>query len=594
MTLDGLLAHPAAQGLGRALIHFLWQGSLLAFLLWIVKTIAQPSAVRVRYAAAGLIMAMMPVTLVVTAVQSTTSEPMDLGFKVYSIAQKPTATEQHKVVTAFSDREPSAGISGLVVCIWTTGVLLFSLRAAGGWSRMHRLQRGAQPASTGLERMMRRLTLTLSVSAPVRLCTCIAVQVPTVIGWIRPLILLPVTTITGLSESQIEAILAHELAHIRRHDYLVNLLQTAIETVLFYHPAVWWVGKQMRVEREHCCDDIAVRVCGSAAEYARALVRLEEIRCRIPEPGLAANGGELLERIRRLLSERPSQASAARFLGATAAAGLALLIAVTPAIVSLHAAPQAQPTFEVASIKRNLSGEASSSFRPSPARFEALNQTLRRLLIHAYSLKESQLLGGPAWVDSDRYDIEAKADGTASSSRMMVMLQTILTDRFKLALHRETKEGPIYALTVAKGGLKLQPLKEGSCIPFDPDNPAPVTGRKPSDSCGYLGYGRDMLEATGITMADLAVAFSHLTGQTVVDKTGITGRFPVHLTFVLDDKTPQVPAAAPGDAGSPLPSVDAGPSIFAAVQEQLGLKLEPGKGPVEVLVIDHAEKPSEN
>jgi beta-lactamase regulating signal transducer with metallopeptidase domain len=136
---------------------------------------------------------------------------------------------------------------------------------------MHRLKRGAHPANTGLEQMMRRLMLTLGVSAPVRLRTCVAVQVPTVIGCIRPLILMPVTTITGLSESQIKAILAHELAHIRRHDYLVNVLQTVIETMLFYHPAVWWVGKQMRVEREHCCDDIAVHLCGSAARHTRGL-----------------------------------------------------------------------------------------------------------------------------------------------------------------------------------------------------------------------------------------------------------------------------------------------------------------------------------
>src|SRR5262249_35159064 len=151
------------------------------------------------------------------------------------------------------------------------------------------------------EGMLQRLKRRVAVSAVVYLGASLMVQVPMVIGWLRPCILLPVTALTGLSESQMEAILVHELAHIRRPDYLVNLLQTAIETLLFYHPAVWWVGKQMRIERENCCDDIAVVACGSAFEYAGALAEMEEIRGRAPAPALAANGGELLGRIRRIL-----------------------------------------------------------------------------------------------------------------------------------------------------------------------------------------------------------------------------------------------------------------------------------------------------
>ncbi len=578
MRLETLLTHPAVQALGRALLHFLWQGLLLALLLWMVKSIAPASAARVRYAAASLIMLAMPVVLVVTVAQDLRREQPAVSIVplISSHAQAPE-TSREALIAALPTSKSSAGISGWVVCVWIAGVLLLSLRAAGGWMRAQRLKRRVLPASGELEEMMTRLKRRLSISAPVRVYTSAIVQVPTVIGWLRPYILLPVTAITGLSESQLRAILAHELAHIRRHDYLVNLLQTAIETVLFYHPAVWWAGKQMRIEREHCCDDIAVAVCGNAIEYAEALAELEQIRGRVPEPALAATGGDLLGRIRRLLGQRPSDDPASRSLGTiAAAAALVLFIAGAPAVAQ-------QPAFEVASIRPNVSGAPSAHYRLLPG-FNAENATLKNLLAMAYDVADFRISGGPGWINSDRYDIEAKTQGNPSLDQKMSMLQTLLQDRFNLALHRETKELPIYALTVPKGGPKLQPLREGSCIMPDPKNPTLAPGKTLTDYCGLVvSMGRGQLELASASMADLARSLSRLTGRTVVDKTGITGVFPVHLTFVPDD----IAADGPPVNGS-------GPSIFTAVQEQLGLKLESTKGPVDVLVIDHVEKHSEN
>jgi uncharacterized protein (TIGR03435 family) len=244
----------------------------------------------------------------------------------------------------------------------------------------------------------------------------------------------------------------------------------------------------------------------------------------------------------------------------------------------------AQPAFEVASIKPNLSGSQAMLFLPAPGRFDAENQTLQHLLMRAYDVKDFQMSGGPGWINSDHYDIQAKAEGNPSPDQMRLMLQTLLRERFKLALHRETKELPIYALTVAKGGLKLQPPKEGSCISPDPNNPSVRTpGQKQSDFCGFGGTGRGTLDATSATMTHLAGMFSLLLDRVVVDKTGIAGEFRVHLTFAPDEVATGLPAAS-----------DAGPSLFTAVQEQLGLKLESTRGPVEVLVIDQMERPSEN
>ena len=155
-----------------------------------------------------------------------------------------------------------------------------------------------------------RLSRRLHIARPVRLLRSTLVDVPTVIGWLKPVILLPATALSGLNPHQLEAILAHELAHIRRHDYLVNLLQTVVETLLFYHPAVWWLSRRIRAERENCCDDLAVSLCGDPVTYARALADLEGLRNPTRRFVMAADGGSLVQRVRRLLGA-PSHAGRA-------------------------------------------------------------------------------------------------------------------------------------------------------------------------------------------------------------------------------------------------------------------------------------------
>jgi uncharacterized protein (TIGR03435 family) len=451
--------------------------------------------------------------------------------------------------------------------------------------------REASPAMPDLEDALRRLKRRLRVSAPVRLCASATVRVPTAIGWLRPYILLPVTALTALSETQIAAILAHELAHIRRRDYLLNSLQTAIETVLFYHPAVWWVGRQMRLEREHCCDDIAVAVCGSAFEYASALVEMEQIRGRIPQPALAATGGDLMGRIRRVLGR---QEPTSRSLGSVAAAVLVLSIAGATAI-ALSAAPQdAPPAFEVASIKRDVSGQHIRFTKPFPT-LHIEGSTLKDLILLAYHVHDFEVTGGPAWIDSDLYDIDAKSERPPTPSPQFAnlqwrRLQTLLHDRYNLAIHRETRQLPLYELTVAKGGLKVQPA---TCIQRITGDTNIAPDKKQSDYCGPAGRGRGRIEASGAAMAFLADMLSSQLSRPVVDRTGIPGDFQIHLAYAPDAlaASPGAPVSRPADAAA---TADLGPDIFTAMQEQLGLKLQPAKGPVEVLVIDHAEKPTEN
>jgi uncharacterized protein (TIGR03435 family) len=235
---------------------------------------------------------------------------------------------------------------------------------------------------------------------------------------------------------------------------------------------------------------------------------------------------------------------------------------------------QEHPQFEVASIKPNSPGGVNTGdFRVLPGgRLSADKVVLRFFIQNAYGLKPFQLSGGPDWIASQGYDIEAKAEGNPTNAQMQKMMQALLEDRFKLKYHRETKELPVYTLAAAKGGLKLPGPKEGS------------------DRATIRVSRMTGVQLTGerITMAELARVLSNLLSRTVIDQTGSTETFAAQLSFALDDTL----AGLPHFADSPNDS--AIPSVFVALQEQLGVRLESTKGPVEILVIDHIERPSAN
>lgn len=241
----------------------------------------------------------------------------------------------------------------------------------------------------------------------------------------------------------------------------------------------------------------------------------------------------------------------------------------------------AQTRFDVASVKQNLSSVEGGSVRLTPGgRLVARNAPLRLLISAAYDVRDFQLFGGPAWMASDHFDIEAKTAGNPTQEQISQMLQGLLADRFHLMVHRETRELPIYRLLVAKGGSRLQPAKEGQCTSMVPP-PAkfdPATLRP----CGGFNSNVGMMLGGSVATAKLAAALSRTLGRTVMDETGLEGSYDISLHWTPDDT---LPAAA---------NASNDPSFFTALQEQLGLRLEPGKGPVEVLVVDRAEKPSQN
>jgi uncharacterized protein (TIGR03435 family) len=250
-----------------------------------------------------------------------------------------------------------------------------------------------------------------------------------------------------------------------------------------------------------------------------------------------------------------------------------------------RAAGAQSPAFEVASVKPNKSGEVRALMYPQPGgRFTASNVTLRALIIGAYQLQGSQLSGGPDWLDSDRFDIAAKADGDPSPAQFFAMLQTLLADRFKLTLHHEARIMPVYALLLARSdgrhGPRLQP-SDAKCgtaasnyFPVVPDPSAPPP-------CGDFRMSPRSLVARGMRMPRLATLLAPPVGRIVVDATALNEAFDIELDWTPD----QVQESDNRQAND-------APSLFTALQEQLGLKLESTRGPVDVLVVDHAERPT--
>lgn len=315
-----ILSGPLAQAIGWALLHLLWQGVLVAAILAATLALMKRQSANARYLASCGAMVALLVLLVATAVRaydpasaSAASFPATVSMHAATLLDTTadfsalSSTNNSLTTAQLFARAVATAAPHLptIVMIWAIGVLLLSVRLLFGWLRAHELaRRNAAPASRVWQIAAARLSEALRLRRGVELLESAAVEVPTVIGFVRPVILLPVATLSGLSTDQIEMILAHELAHIRRHDFLINLLQAVVETLLFYHPAVWWISRSVRIEREHCCDDMAVAVCGNALGYARALTRLEELRVDPAHAFIAANGGSLLSRIRRLIGER--------------------------------------------------------------------------------------------------------------------------------------------------------------------------------------------------------------------------------------------------------------------------------------------------
>ncbi len=325
---------PLAAAVGWTLLHSLWEGAIIsAALAALLMAMRSP---RARYAAACVAMLVMMIGFGLTLVRV-----MPEGNHGLRTLTTPTSPAWNIRTGTDAPGSSYVGIAAVVPWLapfWIAGVCIFYLAYVASWISVCRLRRrGVCCASGHWQQHLARLSARLRLSRPVRLLESCLVEAPMVLGHFRPVILMPLGLLAGLPAGQIEAILLHELAHIRRYDYLVNVLQRWVEGLLFYHPAVWWISRVIRAERENCCDDVVVATSGNAHEYAVALAALEQNRWSGREPAVAATGGSLVKRIRRLLYPKgPNSAWTALFS--------AVILMTTAAVVltAWQAAPALQ------------------------------------------------------------------------------------------------------------------------------------------------------------------------------------------------------------------------------------------------------------
>src|SRR6267142_3701916 len=291
--------------LGWTLLHFLWQGAGLAALFAVAAAVCRSATARYALAVGALVLMMASPVITFTWSQRQTNPAVRTGAEGASTwagtsTRNATAPSGSHAPAAESRIEQPIAMVWLVEA-WFLGVLVLSLRTAGGLFLIERMRRKEiKPVGRELYERCLALQRRMGLDRVIQYCECHRLDAPAVLGWFRPVVLLPVRALTGLTEEQIEAVIAHELAHIRRFDCFVNLFQIAAETLLFYHPAVWWVSQRIRAERENCCDDEAISVCGDPVNYARALTLMEEWRTA-PALMMAANRSPLAERVVRLL-----------------------------------------------------------------------------------------------------------------------------------------------------------------------------------------------------------------------------------------------------------------------------------------------------
>ena len=457
-------------------------------------------------------------------------------------------------------------------------------------------------------------------------------------GVVSPVIIVPADA-GEWSDEDLRRALVHELEHVRRADWATQCMARVVCAVYWFHPLVWIASRRLVLEAERACDDGVLRRPSApfaenveATAYADQLVGLA--RRLSDAPGHAqlamANRHDLSTRVRAVLDSHQRRGRAgARWLVFAAALAALFVMTMSPLkVVTVAAqapasqAPQTPPQrYEVASIKpctvdeappgpaRGTAGGTNASF--SPGRFNVPCVTLEQLIYLAYAsygATESERManddpgtasdamkvrGGPSWVHSqrDKYAVEATAPGATERTVLMgSMLRTLLEERFRLKIHRETEEVPMFELKVAKGGLKLKPIKEGDCAPYDGDSFA--AGKV---TCGHMTSGGTGPNAvwtfTGFKLSAVAGRLSRTLGRHVIDRTGITDEFIIRLAFHPDENTPGIvwPPERDGDTSEP-----AAASIFTALEEQLGLKVEKTRAPRGFLVIDHVERPSSN
>lgn len=446
------------------------------------------------------------------------------------------------------------------VAVWICGALVIGMSWLHKWWRVRRIVGEASP-------------VTFEMGIPV--LSSASMLEPGVFGIFRPVLVIPEGIADRLTREHLNAVLTHELCHVRRHDNLWAALHMFVEALFWFHPLVWWIALRLLEERERACDEEVIRIGNRPDVYAESILKTCRFYLESPVACVSGvTGGDLKKRIAHIMTEKVSvRLTYSRKL---LLAGASVAMIAAPITAGLLNAAQigtdsTQPSFEVASVKlaQNVDpNRRDSTWRDRPGKMMVNNVRLRTVIERAYAVKDYQI-SGPEWLRSEQYDITAEWPPTEPRDKFPLMLQTLLRDRFKLAFHREEKTLPVYELRVSSNGPTLRP------------------GEEHHESGFTTRWG--WVTAQNVSMSEFTDELSRQVARPVLDATSLAGAFNFDLRWAPDDIRTQT-----FEESSDSPNAS-GPSLFTAIQEQLGLKLVPSKDSVDILVIDHIERiPTEN
>jgi len=453
--------------------------------------------------------------------------------------------------------------------VWLCGFAAQGLAWWWRWRHVRAALQGASPLHLGLP--------IRAVSTPSRL-------EPGVFGIFRPILILPEGIAEQLTTAQFESILAHELCHARRRDNLAAAVHMLVEALFWFHPFVWWIRVRLVEERERACDEEVLRASLDPQAYAEGLVAVCRYYLKSPLVCVSGvTGSDLRRRVEAIMMNRNThRLNVGRRLLLAAAGFTAVVLPIAAGAFRVPPVRAQQPDgsleFDAVSVKPsnpNSTNGTVVSVNPSGV-LHVVNATVKDLIETAYDVRLFQIEGGPKWADATKFDVDAtpgtRPQGPAALppgwTNVRFKVQALLKERFQLQLHRETRIGRIYTLAIAKGGVKSTLFSATQ---------SPPRG---------INAGPGKMLGEGASMTDLAYKLSRLLERPVVNNTGLEANYDFKLEWT-PDPGPAAPDGQPVDAS-------VGPSLFAALQQQLGLRLEATKGPVDILVIDRVDKPSEN
>jgi bla regulator protein blaR1 len=520
----------------------------------------------------------------------------------------------------------------ILLSIWFFGFAAILITWCLRWRRVTAVVRRAMARESGRELDgLRRVKQNHGIARPIAVVVSHSMVEPGIVGIFRPVMLLPDGISERLTDTQMDAVLAHELCHARRRDNLAGAVHMLVEAIFWFHPLVWWIGARLIEERERACDEEVLQLGSEAQEYAEAILRVCEFYLQSPVDCVAGiSGVSLKKRVEEIMQHRiPRRLDFGRKLLLTAAGVAALIVPVTIGFArplpgraqgQSAVAPSTSVTSDGVSIKPHAGADMNSMIGPRRGGWQLSGVSAKQLIGIAYGLQDFQISGGPAWLASQRYDVTVTTDASAALHQpigkplppeLLTKLQALLTDQFDLVFHRETKQLPVYAMVVGKDGLKMTEVFVNQPSAHPGGNyetmqeqstgaqalPAPRT-EPPTLPPGGMwarigeknGQSQNEITANGVSMDALTQLLSTTIGSEVLDRTGLTGSYQFTLNWTAD--SPNAGAEKPPQPFTLSPASTA--SLLAAVSQQLGLDLKQQTGPVEIFVVDKAEELASN